>query len=896
MIFNVLNPSLNIFQNYFLEASAGTGKTFAIEHLIVRLLIEGDSPFTIDQILAVTFTRLAAREMKNRIRTNLEQYLEKEGPKISAALICFDEAQIFTIHGFCHQMLTEFAFEAEVGFETDHPDSQDYQKLLRQTIKDYFALGLSGKDPDEVEKLLKSHRYKWDNLIQTVAKKVQSDEQEPSVLGQIVTECRGLFTKASQKREIDTPDGILKKMAQAIKKPAFMHKIQQKYKAVIVDEFQDTDPIQFSIFKELFLDARAGCFVYLVGDPKQSIYGFRNADLYTYLRAAQLFKTTAYLDTNFRSTPRLVDALNLLFSWAHGWNFLPKSKQLLSYCNVKAGKPDAPDIDDEKGSVHFLLGKASLGRARTWPTKDFEEKILFPRLVGEISALKTPLSEMVILVKDRFQATRLQTFLGLYGIPASIKRSLTETSAFQAMKDLLALLQSPRSLKALKTVLLGPLVRLTKDENLADAQKKMAALQEVYDQKGFAVFVKQFMDAYQISNPEFRQLAELIMEEGWEKLEQLNTDEEPRLQVREEEENKIPLMTVFASKGLEFEIVFALALASRHVSEAEDFEERDAEKMRQLYVALTRAKKRVYIPLLFDESRKKVAQGSASPIELFAVRWEKLVEGTDLYQKLPLRAEESVIFLEKFGENASLTYEWMKETAAAPLRQNKEEPAAPALHLQATFSFKENYLVSFTSLAQKKQKEFTPMILPEEKTIHSLPQGAETGILLHALFEEIFEKNFLSVQQIISKKLSNTPLQEWESIISKQIHELLKLPLDGFCLQDLKAADYMAEMEFLFPEERRTIKGFADLVFFKNGKYYILDWKSNWLGATDQDYHEENLKKSMQENDYYLQARIYTTALERYVKLFDNRPFQEVFGGAFYIFVRGKTFLHLERV
>src|ERR1700722_8930294 len=110
--FDILDRTTKISGNHFLEASAGTGKTFAIEHLAVRLIAE--SGFKIEEILIVTFTRAATRDLKKRIRRNLERALssaasfdylqafnEEQKRRLEEALICFDQAQIFTIHGFC---------------------------------------------------------------------------------------------------------------------------------------------------------------------------------------------------------------------------------------------------------------------------------------------------------------------------------------------------------------------------------------------------------------------------------------------------------------------------------------------------------------------------------------------------------------------------------------------------------------------------------------------------------------------------------------------------------------------------------------------------------------------------------------------------------------------------
>lgn len=961
MNFDVLSDSLDIFQNYFLEASAGTGKTFAIEQLVVRLVIEGDHPLSLNQILAVTFTREAAREMKNRIRCNLEKLLtqlknreasfdylkailkggdlaiKKAVQRVHGALICYDEAQIFTIHGFCHQMLTEFAFEAQVGFEINHPDSDNYQKLLKQSIKDFFLSGLKGKESEEIEPLLKKHRFNMDNLVQKVMKKIESSPNPPEgIFQQIVEECRTRFETLKFKKETSSPDEILKKMEKALEQPAFVEGIRKKYRAVIVDEFQDTDQIQFAIFERLFLSS-SHHYVYFVGDPKQSIYGFRNADLYTYLKAAKSFnaQSRAYLDTNFRSSMPLVSALNQLFSLTPQWNYLPKSEELLPFRNVKAGKCETMDIQDGKGCLHFVLAKTSLGRGRNWPTKDLEEKILFPFIANEISRLRSiPYSEMVVLVKDRYQAFRLHAYFQQCAIPSSIKRTLNlaDSNAFQALKDLLLALATPQSLKKFKVVLGGMLLRWNKEDlihedhpHLTNAQKKFLLLHEIFLKQGFGVFFEKFLterfgDAeptvYEklVAHPDFslyldlRQLAEVVIAEEsknqssldelidfLEELAELNPEEEPRLKIREEQENKVAIMTIFASKGLEFETVFALALASRQAPQEEegDIEERDAEKMRQLYVALTRAKKRVYVPLLFDESRKKVGFGGASPIELFAARWgapEKKV-----YEQIPLKPEDVIPFLDHLKNSTSTTWAWENEHSflrPAPQDTKKITLIPP---LASTWSFPENYLVSFSSLSKKEKKMQLPVVLSSEKTIHCLPLGAETGIVLHSIFETIFEKNLQAISafdKIVSQKIYRTHLEGWEEIVTSKVAQLLQLPLDGFCLADLLEDEFMQEMEFLFPDEQGMVKGFVDLVFRKNGKYYFLDWKSNWLGPTDYDYSQENMRKAMEENDYFLQAEIYFSALKRYVKLFDNRPFTEAFGGAFYIFLRGCAVFH----
>src|SRR5271169_3967324 len=132
--FDILSRTVPLQRRLFLEASAGTGKTFTIEHLVVRLLLETE--MTLDQILVVTFTRAATRELKERIRANLEKVCERKFDylknitdeqleKSKTALLTFDRSQIFTIHSFCSRLLQEFAFEASVGLELKEWDTEE---------------------------------------------------------------------------------------------------------------------------------------------------------------------------------------------------------------------------------------------------------------------------------------------------------------------------------------------------------------------------------------------------------------------------------------------------------------------------------------------------------------------------------------------------------------------------------------------------------------------------------------------------------------------------------------------------------------------------------------------------------------------------------------------------
>ena len=564
--FNVLSRSLNVFGVHLLEASAGTGKTFAIEHVIVRLLLEG---LTIDQIVAMTFTRAAARELKQRVRANLENLLQAPNwdyfthfvetgrtqeafRKVEAALACFDEAQIFTIHGFCHRLLTEFAFEAKVSVQLPDPDDKGYKTVMREVVADFFRTGLKPalysaqqlilalrKQRNQIERLVHAvviemdkesppaqtfqelftsferslsvfygtsildlyeqiapsfkkmtspalliqvrhldsllasksctpeqfdlflkdaecflEKFTLDNLKKkaampalgplesmqrTLLPLIETASDTKKIVQRMAKECK----KAWEKKDLYTPDRLLTAMQQAMKEPLFVERVRKRYRAAIVDEFQDTDPVQWEIFQKLFLSEEAPLSaVYLVGDPKQSIYAFRKADIYTYLAAQELLGADAvhHLDTNFRSDAPLIQGLNTLFSAAH-WITLPTANKTLPYHHVKASARN-PDrvFNDNKGSVHFFSGS---------------ERNFLPFIVSEIQALKN--QQIAILVKDRYQAEKCYQYLKRWGIAATLKRtgSLADSAAFIAMQQLIEALLHPEKFAQ---VLAGPLI------------------------------------------------------------------------------------------------------------------------------------------------------------------------------------------------------------------------------------------------------------------------------------------------------------------------------------------------------------------------------------------------------------------------------------------------------
>ncbi len=1076
--FDVLSRDTDIFCSRILEASAGTGKTFAIENLVVRFVAAG---IPIDSILAVTFTRKAASELKERIRGSIRralEYLESGGSCdvdylnaykgrekydvgrcLRAALFSFDNAGIFTIHSFCSRMLRENAFDGDVSFDMDDADNNITRRELVDIVKDFLRTDIipslysfqqvkiilgkykdvdilsralldvkkpsplpsfdeslrsfsdamaslkaihsdfplvedfiqrassykgtcnrkgevkkefidnvatferllkksewSGKDFDEVlrcrllfpealvQENVKSRAVltpmpKFYEDVERMLSGIIGDAGDPlNILLRMAYDCRKVIKKALLDSGKSTYDDILETLQENINNPIVVDAIRRRYRVVIIDEFQDTDPVQWDIFKTLFLNR---CYLYLVGDPKQSIYAFRNADIYTYLDAADSLgkECRASLDTNFRSHGDMVDALNAIFceDVSPALMPLPKTSKTLGYRTVMpSGTISRPTISDERESVHFFIAEGHLGASKSWPTASLENDALFPFIVQEIHRLHycdgILYRDVAVLVRDRYQARSLEAFMNGYDIPTTTRssQSVATTPAFTALCDILKAVITPRDESFLLIALAGDVLAWTDkrisafDDNPArnDILEQVHVLREALFGVGFAGFFQRFLHSSWNENGttvaedmlsrscgdvlyhDLLHLSDLAIEyqtayqsspEGvlsfLKDLESISTDDDPRLMIRRGSgEDAVNILTLHISKGLEFGIVFAVGLANRdraRVTQRHDSDEGvlelDAEKMRQLYVGMTRAKYRLYVPVAVELGGKKVLPGKASPIELFLAQFNK-----NNSEVMPMDADTLTAFIDNMPTPKTISYSLISDEPLEIIRHNDRNEVAIFPPEKISVPGSAHFVQSFSSIVQESRHiaELSPPHDWEslEKTIHTMPAGKATGITLHQILEWGHAGSLLD----------NAPWCDWKDVVDGMLFEVnntaLKEGADAFCLSDVPFFKKVHELEFLLPPGKSygdLMTGFIDMFFEYNGLYYLVDWKSNWLGPDISYYRQENLHAAMKEHDYHLQASIYALALKRYLKNFDERPFKECFGGAFYIFLRG---------
>ncbi len=1051
--FEVLDRSCQVADSTFLEASAGTGKTFTLAHLYVRLLLKKE-PLDIDQILVVTFTRAATLELKKRIyellETSIEDlsrpsrslpgYLEEiaeEGEeavslakrRLQLALSSFDEARIFTIHGFCFHTLKEHLIESKISpslnektsfnqeaaavvvdylrteIKSTHFSSSQLKRIGRrvggqsshlvdeivsllsrrvplfggrtfETLAHLFAHAWhplkiefpfakemladhassfcntthrGGEVKREVEKALtlfstlyESHlsfTETFNTLLDAdfdaftyfdsayLKQKAVIPNELSSFLSQwkekiapLITEgsdpgllllrlaegARESFERSRVKEGKLFYDDLLESMRDLSAKPEFVQHLSSRYRAVCIDEFQDTDPIQWEIFSRLFATKT---LLYLIGDPKQSIYRFRQADIYTYLNAKKTLGTLrhASLDTNYRSQEALVEAINFLFAPLQEFIHLPKEETSLACPPVfPAGRVEKILEEDGRGSLHFFREK--------------NEEALFQFLVNEIDRLYTlhdlSLSQIAILVKDRYQEERLVKYLKKKSIPVKTRRSqsLLSSPALPLLKALLSLLLEQNFLFALASLLCSPLfccdceqlesilgdeeivrrfynLRLTFAERgmIGVFNALMALRIEKEGREAQTILLSQeggeAIYSVLLQLIEVLVEAEVSLENSEEFLTHLKNQEkveEERLRCRELfEKEGVEILTIHRSKGLEYEIVFALGIGMGamqreklivsgdpphlHLVEGEDprwiehAREEEAEKMRTLYVAMTRAKQRLYVPLLEKEQ-------PAAPLSQF------------LRKRLKEGGVESLL---GHGVDITLSSGVAREGSFSSKIELKKEisffkPAEENL-------FSPPLLRSFTSLKQKASEG----VFRESSEV-SVPRGAEIGIFLHRLLERIPLKE--SCKEYVRRSLQGTPFTPWEEQIAEWVRQALTTPLfEGATLADLEPQKIFREMEFLYPQSDSTgfLQGTIDFFCEHRGKYYLIDWKSNWLGNATEDYTLPIMQQAMEENDYFTQEKIYREAARRYITCFDRRPFQEIYGGSFFLFLRG---------
>lgn len=779
---------------------------------------------------------------------------------------------------------------------------------------------------------------------------------------------------------------------------ALAQAVRARYPAAMIDEFQDTDPQQYRIFRRLYGEDHA-CALVLIGDPKQAIYAFRGADIFTYMKARSEVGAHYTLGTNWRSSPAMVGAVNRLFQ-SHPQPFMFRQIPFLPVAAAASNNGLALVIDGQRqpalrfwlqpgegvgvseyqlfmarqcaAAISDLLAAGRDGRAR---------------LQGRASSEPLQAADITILVRNRNEASLVRDALSALSIPAvylSNRDSVYETPEARELLWLLQGILNPGQDSALRcalaTSLMGLDARNIEAFNLDNQSwdllvDEFADYRRLWRQRGVLPMLRQLMMAHQVAenllasvNGERRltdllHLAELLQDAAaqlenehglvrWLALQiELPNPQADNQQLRlESDRHVVQITTIHKSKGLEFPLVFLpfiadfrlqqrplfhdrrdfqawldLSAASQSLELAE--EERLAEDLRLLYVALTRSVYQCCIGItpLFRGTR---AKSGVTDVHLSAlgylIQQGKPGDGPWLRACLEQLSDEN-IDLETLSHPVG--YPWQPAPEQQPALMARVYPQrVPDIWRVTSYSGLQRHGGGTAGLVEMLPKLDVDAVgerrqdPPPEPTPHTFARGASPGTFLHSLFETLDFTKPLDDAWLGEQLAQNGIDPLWLPVIHSWMEKVLAAPLgeSGVTLARLAPGLAQKELQFYlpidamvtaedldllckrydplsalcppldFPQVRGMLKGFIDLVFCWQGRYYLLDYKSNWLGQDNGAYTPQAMAQAMVQHRYDLQYQLYTLALHRYLRhRLVNYDYQRHFGGVFYLFLRG---------
>lgn len=762
--------------------------------------------------------------------------------------------------------------------------------------------------------------------------------------------------------------------------------LQQRFAAALIDEFQDTDDSQWFIFASLF--AVPTHSLYLIGDPKQAIYQFRGADIYSYLQAQKQAEHHFTLGKNWRSHPQLVSAVNTLFAREHAFlledlQFYPleaaktaDNGELVQQSHTPAPMQlwQLPESDSKSG--YWTAGKA----AEQICLAVADEIVVLLSQDARLQPQNQPLraQDIAILVRTNAQARQYQTALRRLGVPAVLNNTESVFATPEALHlfTLLQAIAQAADLGLLKQALALPwfgfdgpsLYQLNNNEAALDVwlarfadyhltwQKNglMAMMQRVWAEENIQpTLAQQVLAERQLTNlhqlVELVQLAAIDGHLGIHKtlawlhtaIHQASPAEDQQLRL-ESDDDAVKIVTLHRSKGLEYAVVFCPTLWQRserlrneqemlkcHVDgrlivdlgspqfeqhRALALNEELAEDLRIAYVAVTRAKYCCYVAWA-DVRSENHANNSA-------LAWLLDFADADFNaQQLRLQTLAS-------QQPSAFAYRLLNlENDQHPILAQQQIAAA---HLQSRPRQRSLYtswqMSSYTALSALSLRD-TPE-LPNDKareqTVASaptnadeLPKGAGTGNVVHELLEnnsfaELALGKDISAQRDQACQRYGLKLPQ-PILIDTLLQHAIATPLSAddpqFCLQHLPDQHCLKEMPFYLAMRAIDAKhinallqdspsyqaldskslsgyltGFIDLICAYQGRYYVMDYKTNSLP----DYQPDTLTHAMREHNYGLQYWLYTVVLHVYLQQrLPDYDYDTHVGGVRYLFVRG---------
>ena len=673
-----------------LEASAGTGKTWTIGALVTRFVAEGHA--TLEQMLVVTFGRAASQELRERVRAQLvaaeraladpgavddpdelvallldadEAELDARHGRVREALVSFDAATIATTHQFCSLVLDSLGVAGDTDSHARLVD--DLSDLTSEVVDDLYLRAFAYRDVQHGFTRAEAGR-----IAQAVVGDPQSriepagaDPDSPA--GRRVAfacKVRTELDRRKRLRGILSYDDLLSQLARALDDPdsPARTRMRARWRIVLVDEFQDTDPVQWQVLDRAF---SGHATMVLIGDPKQAIYAFRGGDVTTYLQARSTAATTETLGVNWRSDRPLVGALQVLLEGAE----LGDGQIVVR--PVAAHHPESRLTGDPSGAAPVrlrVLRREELGRRGSRPLQMADVR---PRVAADLAAdvrrllasrpefagRQLEAGDVAVIAYRHDDLAAARDALHQAGIPAVIAGggSVFATRAATDWLTLLEALEQPHRVPRVRAAALTPFVGLSASDLAAGGDRetdRVAAMlrdwAEVLGVRGVAAVLESAtadgLSARVLSRvdgerhlTDLRHVGEVLHETAlrdrlgvvalttWLREQVTESRTSPgtqRTRRLDSDAAAVQLVTIHASKGLQYPVVYLPSLGDRFVrapelplfhdddghrcrfvggEQGEGFdqavrraqEEESGEWLRLLYVAMTRAQSQV---------------------------------------------------------------------------------------------------------------------------------------------------------------------------------------------------------------------------------------------------------------------------------------------------------------
>lgn len=607
-------------------AGAGAGKTKTITHRIANLIDSGVSP---GNVLAVTFTNKAAKEMFERVENLIDFHNFKEKPTIC------------TFHALGVRILKENAGKIGLSRFFTILDESDSISLIKESMKE---LGIEVKTiaPKTIKNVISRHK---NNYLS------DEDFQINSYSGQMYLAVWRLYEQKKKKEgALDFDDLLFETVKLLEGNKEILDYYQEKFKYIHVDEYQDTNKVQYLLVKLLASKYKNIC---VVGDGDQNIYSWRGADIINILNFEEDYKDAevVFLEENYRSTKNIIAVANEVIKK----NNQRKEKNLFT-----------KNKDGELISIYEAYNDK------------YEAEFLADKIV-ELLDKGVCANDIAILYRANFQSRVIEEMMLKYGIPYQVLG--VKFFDRKEVKDVLSYLRvslNRESFSDFKRACSFPKrgIGASTIEKIISGKKEELSQSSLSKINNFNLLLDKIRDFVQINKPS-EVIKFIIKESGIEnelKNSKDETDHERLENVLEivtfatkydsfdgvegiemlleesalasdqdslgqkktkEERNGVKLMTIHASKGLEFEYVFIVGLENDlfpHTSDQST--ESDLEEERRLfYVAITRAKEKLFlsyatIRMIFGETRVQSPSMFLSDVpEEFILREEREFSG-----------------------------------------------------------------------------------------------------------------------------------------------------------------------------------------------------------------------------------------------------------------------------